>query len=85
MLILQVRINLANALFYAYKAVWNRQASSDFAKMEIDFTKMNGCGNDFVVIDARKHGLQGLELTPPQIQNIAKRDNFITKGCDQVL
>ncbi|MDD9798580.1 MAG: diaminopimelate epimerase [Alphaproteobacteria bacterium] len=53
--------------------------------MEIDFTKMNGCGNDFVVIDARKHGLQGLELTQAQVQNIAKRDNFITKGCDQVL
>lgn len=52
---------------------------------EIDFTKMNGCGNDFVVIDARKAELQGLKLTPPQIQTIAARTNPITEGCDQVL
>jgi len=53
--------------------------------MKIDFTKMNGCGNDFVVIDARKAELEGLELTPSQIQAIAARSNLITKGCDQVL
>jgi len=55
------------------------------ASLVIDFVKMNGCGNDFVVIDARKPELEGLELTAQQVQTIATRSNTITKGCDQVL
>jgi len=55
------------------------------ASLVIDFVKMNGCGNDFVVIDARKPELEGLELTARQVQTIAARSNTITKGCDQVL
>jgi len=55
------------------------------ASLVIDFVKMNGCGNDFVVIDARKPELEGLELTARQVQTIAARNNPITKGCDQVL
>lgn len=50
--------------------------------MQIKFTKMNGAGNDFVVIDARK---QDISLSPEQIRNLSSRDNVATKGCDQLL
>ena len=46
----------------------------------IHFRKMNGLGNDFVVLDARK---QPLALNPAQIAAIADRGNGI--GCDQVI
>ena len=46
----------------------------------IHFRKMNGLGNDFVVLDARK---QPLALKPAQIGAIADRGNGI--GCDQVI
>jgi diaminopimelate epimerase len=44
------------------------------------FTKMHGCGNDFVVLDgiARR-----VELTPAQIRALADRRFGV--GCDQVL
>jgi len=29
--------------------------------MRVDFTKMNGLGNDFVVLDARTHALPPLD------------------------
>ncbi len=48
--------------------------------MQLDFTKMHGLGNDFVVIDAIS---QHVELTPEQVQFIADRRFGI--GCDQVL
>ncbi len=48
--------------------------------MKLEFTKMHGAGNDFVVIDAvtRK-----LSLKPGQIRRIADRHRGV--GCDQVL
>ena len=46
----------------------------------IHFRKMNGLGNDFVVLDARK---QPLALEPAQIAAIADRSHGI--GCDQVI
>lgn len=48
--------------------------------MLIEFTKMHGLGNDFVVIDAIR---QPISLTPEQIRFIADRHFGI--GCDQVL
>lgn len=46
----------------------------------IDFVKMNGLGNDFVVIDARS---APLELTPAQTRAIADRRFGV--GCDQLI
>ena len=48
--------------------------------MIIAFTKMQGLGNDFVVIDAVT---QNISLTPEQIRRLADRHFGI--GCDQVL
>ncbi|MDX1250898.1 MAG: diaminopimelate epimerase [Gammaproteobacteria bacterium] len=48
--------------------------------MLIDFTKMHGLGNDFVVIDAIS---QPVSLTADQIRRIA--DRHFGVGCDQVL
>ncbi len=46
----------------------------------IEFTKMHGLGNDFVVIDATK---KPAELSPEQCQKIA--DRHFGVGCDQIL
>ncbi len=48
--------------------------------MLIEFTKMHGLGNDFVVIDAVR---QDIKLSPQQIRFIADRHFGI--GCDQIL
>ena len=48
--------------------------------MEIEFTKMHGLGNDFVVIDAIN---QEIDLSEDQVQFIADRHFGI--GCDQLL
>jgi diaminopimelate epimerase len=48
--------------------------------VEINFTKMHGLGNDFVVIDAIS---QSINLSPEQIRNIADRNFGV--GCDQLL
>lgn len=48
--------------------------------MKISFTKMQGAGNDFVVIDATK---TPIVLRPAQIQWIAHRQFGV--GCDQLL
>lgn len=45
------------------------------------YFKMNGCGNDFVIIDARSRG--SLPLSQSQAQAIADRDTGL--GCDQVI
>ena len=45
------------------------------------YLKMNGCGNDFVIIDARSRG--SLPLTPAQARAIADRETGV--GCDQVI
>ncbi len=48
--------------------------------MEINFTKMHGAGNDFMVIDAIN---QSINLTPLQIQALAHRQFGV--GFDQLL
>lgn len=48
--------------------------------MRLQFTKMHGIGNDFVVIDAIN---QQISLTAEQIRHIANRRFGV--GCDQVL
>jgi diaminopimelate epimerase len=46
----------------------------------IPFRKMNGLGNDFVVIDARA---RALALSPEAVRTIADREEGI--GCDQLI
>jgi len=48
--------------------------------MQLNFTKMHGLGNDFVVIDAIR---QSVKLTAEQYRFIANRHLGI--GCDQIL
>jgi len=48
--------------------------------MEIQFTKMHGLGNDFVVIDAIN---QDIDLSEEQVRFIA--DRHFGVGCDQLL
>ena len=48
--------------------------------MEIQFTKMHGLGNDFVVIDGIN---QDIDLSEEQVQFIA--DRHFGVGCDQLL
>jgi diaminopimelate epimerase len=48
--------------------------------MKLAFTKMQGLGNDFVVLDATE---QPIRLDPPTIRRLADRRFGI--GCDQVL
>jgi diaminopimelate epimerase len=48
--------------------------------MRLNFTKMHGLGNDFVVIDAVR---QAVALSPAQIRFIADRRRGV--GCDQLL
>jgi diaminopimelate epimerase len=48
--------------------------------LRLRFTKMQGLGNDFVVIDAVR---QAVDLSPDQIRHLADRHFGI--GCDQVL
>lgn len=48
--------------------------------MQLNFVKMHGLGNDFVVIDAVR---QSVELTPEHVRRIADRHFGI--GCDQLL
>jgi diaminopimelate epimerase len=49
-------------------------------RMHLQFTKMQGLGNDFVLLDATR---QGIELAPEQLRYIADRHFGI--GCDQIL
>jgi diaminopimelate epimerase len=48
--------------------------------MDAPFLKMHGCGNDFVVLDARAHPLG---LTPARAAAIADRREGV--GCDQLI
>jgi len=48
--------------------------------MQLEFTKMHGLGNDFVVIDAIN---QSVSLTAEQVRRLADRHFGI--GCDQLL
>jgi len=53
---------------------------TDNAPMRIRFTKMQGAGNDFVVLDETRARLQ---LTPGQVRRLA--DRHFGVGADQVL
>ena len=46
----------------------------------LDFTKMHGLGNDFVILDGRE---RDLELGPDQCRHLANRRQGV--GCDQIL
>ena len=48
--------------------------------MKLQFTKMQGAGNDFVVLDGVN---QSIDLTPAQYQVLA--DRHFGVGCDQIL
>lgn len=48
--------------------------------MRLNFTKMHGAGNDFVVVDGVT---QRLSFTPAQLKRIA--DRHLGVGCDQIL
>ncbi len=48
--------------------------------MKLKFTKMQGAGNDFVVMDGVS---RGIEITPERAKRIA--DRHFGVGCDQVL
>lgn len=50
--------------------------------MQLDFIKMNGAGNDFIIFDARN---KEISLSEQQILSLSSRDNSVTKGCDQLL
>jgi diaminopimelate epimerase len=49
-------------------------------RMTIRFVKMHGCGNDFVIIDERSHGV-GLSA----VRAAALADRHTGVGCDQVI
>jgi diaminopimelate epimerase len=55
-------------------------ASADNARMRIRFTKMQGAGNDFVMLDETR---AGLNLTPGQYRFLA--DRHFGVGADQIL
>lgn len=48
--------------------------------MDLEFLKMHGLGNDFVILDARK---RPLSLTQSQIRHISDRRRGV--GCDQLI
>ena len=48
--------------------------------MKLQFTKMHGAGNDFVMIDGVR---QSIHLTPEQLRFLANRHFGV--GCDQIL
>jgi len=54
--------------------------SNGVSGLLLNFTKMQGLGNDFVVIDAFR---QPVELTTEQMQRLA--DRHFGVGCDQIL
>jgi diaminopimelate epimerase len=48
--------------------------------MQLNFTKMHGAGNDFVILDGVR---QNIELSPEQLRLLA--DRHFGVGCDQIL
>ena len=66
--------------FHAFLILPIRFHYAKLANMEIQFTKMQGLGNDFVVIDCTN---QNIEITPEIVRKLANRRFGV--GCDQVL
>jgi diaminopimelate epimerase len=58
----------------------DNRADAQGRHTRLEFTKMQGLGNDFVVIDATS---QPVELNPRQLRYIA--DRHFGVGCDQIL
>jgi diaminopimelate epimerase len=58
----------------------SRDALCNHVVMMVEFTKMQGLGNDFVVFDAIR---QSINLTPKQVRQIC--DRHFGVGCDQLL
>ena len=48
--------------------------------MKLQFTKMHGAGNDFVMLDGVR---EDIHLTPEQLRFLA--DRHFGVGCDQIL
>lgn len=49
----------------------------------IDFLKMHGCGNDFIVIDGRKHDVTALLADRNAVETLCDRRFGV--GCDQLI
>ena len=62
-------------------ALGMRNAANIPTMERMRYFKMNGCGNDFVIIDARSRG--SLPLSQAQARAIADRQSGL--GCDQVI
>ncbi|MEG9861817.1 MAG: diaminopimelate epimerase [Parvularculales bacterium] len=55
--------------------------ADDFSK--ISFRKMNGCGNDFVIVDSRRMAGFSPFMMPMFVRDVANREAGI--GCDQFI
>lgn len=60
----------------------SKDVAERWFQMRIEFTKMNGLGNDFVLLDFRS---QNIALTEADIRALGDRENPQTKGFDQLL
>src|SRR2546421_3282950 len=72
------RARNARAVLLDAQALQNTTRSR--TEVGLKFTKMQGAGNDFVVIDG---ATRGVEITPERARRIA--DRHLGVGCDQVL
>jgi diaminopimelate epimerase len=52
-------------------------------KAMIEFTKMHGCGNDFIIIDARNQDVSGFLADTGAISEVC--DRHFGVGCDQLI
>ncbi len=48
----------------------------------VSFQKMDGAGNDFIILDAR---CEPVHLTPESVRHLASRTHPETRGCDQLV
>jgi hypothetical protein len=62
------------------KTITNQRIEHDAAMTTLAFTKMQGLGNDFVVLDGIA---QRVDLAPAQLKRLADRRYGV--GCDQIL
>ena len=52
------------------------------AQKKVKFTKMDGLGNDFVILDGRS---APIKLSLEEVKEISRRNNLETAGCDQLV